>query len=761
MTSPFDLDEDNSSCEPSLKEPPYLEALNPEQREAVLTTEGPVLVLSGAGTGKTRVLTTRLAYIIDRGLAKPWQCLAVTFTNKAAREMQARLESMIGADAVSVWLGTFHRLGLRILRQHFSVVGLEKDFVILGQDDQERLLKQMMLANGIDIKQWTPAGLLSVIQRWKDRGLSPQMVTPKEDSGFMYGKALPFYRMYQERLKELNAVDFGDLLLLPLEIFKVRPDIASYYQKQFKYILVDEYQDTNVAQYLWLRLLAMGSNNICCVGDDDQSIYSWRGAEVENILRFSKDYPAAKVIRLESNYRSTAHILGAASGLIANNEERLGKTLRVAPGRDGTGEKVHIKGYWNGKDEARQIIEYVEEEMRQQTSLSEIAILVRAGFQTREFEEELIVAGIPYQVIGDFKFYEREEIKDAVAYLRLISNQTDDLAFSRIVNKPRRGIGAAALEALQNYATLYHTSLFEAIEGAELRGSAKKTLLTFKENILRWKGLLETQPLSKVTGTMLEESGYYTMWRMDKSLEAEGRLENLKELLNVMNGEFDTLGAFIEHASLVMDTDKEVDKDLLTVMTLHASKGLEFHTVFLPGWEEGLFPHAKSLDEGGKEALEEERRLAYVGLTRARQKAFISFASNRRVYGQWQNSLPSRFIDELPQEHIVMESQKGLHGGYGRSYGGWSQKPSYQSYQEPEDTYEWGRSVGFKDEEPSTLAPSFEWGKTASSAKRLGRRVYHEKFGYGTVLAEEGEKLEVSFDRLGRKKILARFVSEA
>lgn len=756
MTNPFDLADAflvDAPTEPKPSaEAPYITSLNPEQKEAVLTTEGPVLVLSGAGTGKTRVLTTRLAHIIDEGLAKPWQCLAVTFTNKAAREMQARLESMIGSDAASVWLGTFHRLGLRILRQHFSVAGLEKDFIILGADDQERLLKQLMLANDVDIKQWTPAGLLGVIQRWKDRGLSPQMVTPKEDTGFLYGRALGFYKMYQDRLKELNAVDFGDLLLLPLEIFKLRPDIAGFYQKQFKYILVDEYQDTNVAQYLWLRLLAMGSNNICCVGDDDQSIYSWRGAEVENILRFTKDFPDAKVIRLESNYRSTAHILGAASALIANNQERLGKTLRVAPGRDGSGQKVQVKGYWNGKDEAEQIVACIEDEMRGKEPLNEIAVLVRAGFQTREFEEALIRAGVPYQVIGDFKFYEREEIKDAVAYLRLLANQSDDLAFQRIVNKPRRGVGAAALEALQNEANALHISLFQAIDTAPLKGQAKSTLVLFKDNVLRWKEALQTLPLSKVTSMVLEESGYYQMWRTDKSLEAEGRLENLKELLNVMNGDYQTLDAFIEHASLVMDTDKEVEQDLLTVMTLHASKGLEFNVVFLPGWEEGLFPHARSLDEGGKEALEEERRLAYVGMTRARKKAFISFASNRRVYGQWQNSLPSRFIDELPPEHIQMASERGLK----RST--WSTKPTYQSWRE--ETYEWGRSGPvWQEEEPSEIPPSFVWGQT-SSKKRIGKRVFHEKFGYGTVLAEEGEKLEVSFDRLGRKKILARFVSE-
>ena len=461
MSSPFDFeDEIPNENRQEKKDFPYLKELNPEQKQAVMTTEGPLLVLSGAGTGKTRVLTTRLAYIIDSGLAQPWQCLAVTFTNKAAREMTERLEKMIGGRAMSVWLGTFHRIGLRMLRQHFDVVGLNKDFVILGQDDSERICKQLMQADGVDIKQWTPAALNGIIQCWKDRGLSANAVSPKEDSGFLYGNALSYYRKYQDRLKELNAVDFGDLLLLPLEIFKIRPDIASYYQKQFKYILVDEYQDTNVAQYLWLRMLSMGHNNLCCVGDDDQSIYSWRGAEVENILRFSKDFVNAETIRLERNYRSTTHILGAASALIAHNENRLGKTLYVPEGRDGSGDKVQIKGYYNGQEEAESVIDIVEHDMKT-IPLSQMAVLVRAGFQTRAFEEVLLQAGIPYQVIGDFKFYEREEIKDAVAYLRLLANSSDDLAFLRIVNKPRRGIGDTTLEKLNQCAREKHICLFE------------------------------------------------------------------------------------------------------------------------------------------------------------------------------------------------------------------------------------------------------------------------------------------------------------
>lgn len=767
MTNPFDFVDEaaekmtSTTQSQAMKKPTYLDGLNPEQYDAVTTTEGPLLVLSGAGTGKTRVLTTRLAYIIDMGLAMPWQCLAVTFTNKASREMSDRLEKMIGGDALKVWLGTFHKLGLRMLRQYYGVVDLQKDFVILGSDDSERICKQLMQADNVDIKQWSPTGLNAVIQRWKDRGLSPAAVTPKEDSGFLYGNALAYYRRYQARLKELNAVDFGDLLLLPLEIFKMRPDIAAQYQRQFKYILVDEYQDTNVAQYLWLRLLAQGSNNLCCVGDDDQSIYSWRGAEVENILRFTKDFPNAKTIRLERNYRSTAHILGAASALIANNQERLGKTLYVAPERDGSGEKVHVCGYYSGSEEAERVVETIEHEMRT-TPLSQMAVLVRAGFQTRAFEEALIRAGIPYQVIGDFKFYDREEIKDAVAYLRLVANNSDDLAFLRIINKPRRGLGEVTLEKLSQVARERHIPLLEAIDWAELKPSVRSTLTEFKKNVLRWRQRLDDgEKLSEVTKDLLEESGYNMMWRMDKAADAAGRLENLKELINVMNGEFEDLNAFIEHASLVMDTENQVNQDLFTVMTLHASKGLEFDIVFLAGWEEGLFPHAKSLDEGGSSALEEERRLAYVGLTRARKKAYVSYAANRRVYGSWQNALPSRFIEELPAEHIETTSTVRQNRYEQDYHPRFSTKPTYQKWEAPADEelnghfYEWGKSSGSIY---GNDTPSFSKSKTS---KRCGKRIFHEKFGFGTVLSDEGEKLDVAFDRHGRKKILARFVSEA
>lgn len=763
MSDLFALDDDVcETVEPEKNEPAYLSSLNPEQYQAVTTTQGPLLVLSGAGTGKTRVLTTRLAYIIDKKLAAPWQCFAVTFTNKAAKEMSERLEKMIGSDYASIWLGTFHRLGLRILRQHFSVLGFNKDFVILGDDDQERLLKIMMQENGVDIKQWTPAALNAVIQRWKDRGLSPESVTAQEDSGFLNGRALGFYKMYQKRLKELNAVDFGDLLLLPLEIFKLRPDILSYYQQQFRYILVDEYQDTNVAQYLLLRLLAMGHNNLCCVGDDDQSIYSWRGAEVENILRFEKDFPDAQIIRLESNYRSTTHILGTASALISHNEGRLGKTLHVAPGLSGDGEKVQVHGYWNGFEEAAHVVDEIENEMRS-TPLNQIAILVRAGHQTRSFEEALFKAGISYQVIGDYKFYDREEIRDAIAYLRLILNPTDDLAFRRIVNKPKRGVGDTSIQHLSIYARDHQMSLMDSIDWADLKNTARTTLLRFRDNIMKWRKQKNELKLSELTNLILEESGYYAMWRMDKSVEAPGRLDNLKELINEMHGEYDNLEHFIEHVTLVTNSDKDVSDNKMTIMTLHASKGLEFNTVFLPGWEEGLFPHSRCLEESGSAGLEEERRLAYVGLTRARKKAFISFASNRKVYGGWQNALPSRFIDELPAEHISKKSDSGLMGGYESPASSswkpnpWSTKPSWQTYTEDTDEdrnshfYEWGKSSSSFD----------DYSYKKKIGKRVGKRVYHEKFGYGKVVSEEGDKLEVYFENHGRKKVLARFVSEA
>ena len=738
----FDLEDpvcsvpSTEDARPIRQEPLFLADLNSEQREAVQTTEGPLLVLSGAGTGKTRVLTTRIAYLLAAGLAHPWQILAVTFTNKASREMKERLEHMVGPEAFSVWLGTFHAIGMRILKKFTAECGLSPHFIVLGSDDQERLIKQIMQDNGIDTKKYTPGILLDIIQRWKDRGLIPTAVTDAENTNFCDGKALGFYQVYQNRLKELNAVDFGDLLLKPLELFKAYPDILKLYQNQFHYILVDEYQDTNVAQYMLLRLLAKGHNNICCVGDDDQSIYSWRGADVDNILNFGSVFPEARIIRLERNYRSTAHILGAASALISHNEGRLGKTLKVADDINNSGDLVRVEGFWNGQQEAEKIIERIEGHQRAGTPLTHMAILVRASFQTRAFEEELIRYGIPYKIIGGFKFYEREEIRDAVAYLRLVLNTTDDLALTRIINKPRRGIGDGALKALETAAREKHLSLFDAIDWAELRPSVRKTITAFANLIRDWQEARQELEPAQLLERILKESGYLMMWQTDKSADAEGRVENLKELQNVLS-DFDSLQEFIEYAALVTESDEQSTEEQLTVMTLHASKGLEFDHVYLPGWEEGLFPHQRVLDENGHVGLEEERRLAYVGITRARQQVMISYAANRRIYGTWQNSLPSRFIDELPQEHIDNQTNRRM---------GWAVQ------QDINNSFSWkSHSVS-----PQRDLPFNKPG--AKTSRRVGKRVYHEMFGYGTVIKEEGERLEIHFDEHGMKKILARFV---
>lgn len=715
------------------EDPFFLEGLNPEQQEAVMTTEGPLLVLSGAGTGKTRVLTTRIAYILFQQLALSWQILAVTFTNKAAREMSERLEKMVGEAALGVWLGTFHRIGVRILRKYGGFVGLNQNFAVLDSDDQERLLKNMMQQYGVDVKKYAPKTMLEVIQRWKDRGLSPEAVTPAEHSEFCDGRALDFYKLYQNKLREMNAVDFGDLLLLPLELFRNNAAVLAEYQNQFKYILVDEYQDTNVAQYMLLRLLAKGHNNICCVGDDDQSIYSWRGADVDNILKFGQIFSGAKVVRLERNYRSTAHILGAASALIANNTGRMGKTLRVADEEKNAGSLVVVQGYWNGQQEAEKVVAQVEDAQRQGIALSNMAILVRAGFQTREFEDVLVRSGIPYKIIGGFKFYEREEIRDAVAYLRLVLNPQDDLAFMRIVNKPRRGVGDVVMRTLRETAMQHGCSLFEAVDKADLKTAPKKSLTSFVQQVLLWQEHSHSLSPEDLCKEIMDQSGYLMMWRLDKSPEAEGRVENIHELFNVLaNGEFESVEQFLEYASLLTENDEAVEGDQLVVMTLHASKGLEFDTVFLTGWEEGLFPHQRAIDEAGEDGLEEERRLAYVGLTRARRQAFISYASNRRVYGQWQNALPSRFVDELPEEHIDRRGNNRM--GYGASFS--------------DVRMPWAR-----EKQPQSSAPS-----SFVTRSRKGRQVMHETFGKGVVLSESGDMLTVVFEQGGIKKVLARFL---
>ncbi|CAP55931.1 putative DNA helicase II [Gluconacetobacter diazotrophicus PA1 5] len=730
---------------PAADRPDYLQRLNPEQRAAIETTDGPLLVLAGAGTGKTRVLTTRFAHILLSGRARPYQILAVTFTNKAAREMRERIGALLGEPVEGLWLGTFHALCARMLRRHAEYVGLGSGFTILDTDDQLRLLKQVIEPLRIDTKRWPPQGILGVIQRWKDRGLTPERVTPAEDCDFAGGQCRPIYATYQARLVQLNACDFGDLMLHVTEILRTRPDVLAQYHRLFRYILVDEYQDTNTIQYLWLRLLAQREGqpaNICCVGDDDQSIYSWRGAEVENILRFERDFPGAAVVRLERNYRSTAQILGAASGLIAHNDGRLGKTLR--PGReDASGEKVRVASVWDSDDEARLVGEEVERLRAGGHSLAEIAILVRAGFQTRAFEERLITLGLPYRVVGGLRFYERSEIRDAMAYMRVLNQPADDLAFERIINVPRRGIGAAAMQkfhvAAREGQMPLAAAVMDLIARGALKGRAREQMTALMACLARGREALPREGHVVVVETLLEESGYIDMWKADTSPEAPGRLDNLKELVRAL-ADFESLGGFLEHVALVMENEENAGAERLSIMTLHGAKGLEFDTVFLPGWEEGVFPSQRTLDEGGLKGLEEERRLAYVGITRARHRAVISHAASRRIYGNWQSAIPSRFIEELPAEHVTTTG--GAAQARSRTFGHapLSSTAFPVMARRPRVT-----DVGEK-------------GPTAAMA--VGTRVFHQKFGYGTISSVEGNRLEVAFEKAGPKRVLDTFVEK-
>ncbi len=728
----------------------YLARLNPEQREAVETVDGPLLVLAGAGTGKTRVLTTRFAHILLSKRAFPNQVLAVTFTNKAAREMRERVGVLLGSPAEGLWLGTFHALCARMLRRHAEYVGLTSSFTILDTDDQIRLLKQVMEVQRIDNKRWPAQGLMGVIQRWKDRGLSPDRISAAEDSEFGGGKARIVYADYQARLKQLNAADFGDLMLHVTDILRTRPDVLAQYHRMFRYILVDEYQDTNTVQYLWLRLLAQkeSGSNICCVGDDDQSIYSWRGAEVENILRFEKDFAGAQIVRLESNYRSTAPILAAASGLIAHNTGRMGKTLRSGR-RDSAGDKVLVASVWDSDEEARFVGERMESLQRNNHPLSEMAILVRAGFQTRAFEERLITLGMPYRVIGGLRFYERAEIRDAMAYMRVMNQPADDLAFERIVNVPRRGVGDAALQALHIEARATGVPLAMAVmqllERGTLKGRIREQLAALMACFGRGREALTRASLGeshvRVVETLLDETGYTEMWKRDKSPEAPGRLDNLKELVRAL-ADFESLGGFLEHVSLVMENEENAGADRVNLMTMHGAKGLEFDTVFLPGWEEGVFPSQRTLDEGGNKGLEEERRLAYVGITRARKRAIISHAANRRIYANWQSSIPSRFIEELPEEHIELAGTASLAREQLRAappvFGG--QFPLTARRPRVIDVWE------------QPARPKRE------SAIPTGQRVFHQKFGYGTVQSVDDDRLEIDFDHAGTKRLMDSYV---
>ena len=746
---------------------PWLDGLNAEQREAVESLDGPVLVLAGAGTGKTRVLTTRLAHLLATKRAWPGQILAVTFTNKAAREMRERIGMLIGGAVEGMqWLGTFHALGAKMLRRHAELAGLRSDFTILDADDQQRLMKQIIQAEGIDEKRWPARQLASHIDGWKNRGLAPDKVPAGEAQAFANGKGGELYAAYQARLKVLNAADFGDLLLEVLTIFQNHPEVLAEYQERFKYMLVDEYQDTNVAQYLWLRLLAQKRKNICCVGDDDQSIYGWRGAEVDNILRFEKDFPGAKVIRLERNYRSTANILGAASGLIAANEQRLGKTLWTeAEGNEG--EKIKIASYWDGEEEARTVAEEVEQLQRQDHLLRDMSILVRASFQMREFEDRFINLGIPYRVVGGPRFYERAEIRDANAYLRLVAQPDDGLAFERIVNRPARGIGKVALQTIMEAARMQGISPYRAAKmltgTEELKPAARRSVTNFVEMVERWRSLVNGLPHTELAEIILDESGYTEMWQNDKSADAPGKLDNLKELVRSMENH-DDLASYLEHISLVMEFEQNDTADKINIMTLHSAKGLEFDTVFLPGWEEGLFPHQRSLDENGIAGLEEERRLAYVGITRAKQRAFISFAANRRIHALWQSSIPSRFVDELPTQHVeVTESAMA-----GSSYQNYGQSRFAQDFARGSDYTSPGWRRAQANSEMRTKPPAYEThaelvatSDPSAASYGHGERVFHQKFGYGHVAEIDGNKLTVDFDKAGRKKVIDSFLERA
>ena len=763
-----------------LADPPYLKGLNPPQREAVLTTDGPVLMLAGAGTGKTAALTARLAHLLYTRKAWPSEILAVTFTNRAAREMRERVGRLVGETVEGMpWLGTFHAIGAKMLRRHAELVGLQSNFTILDTDDQLRLLKQLILAADLDEKRFPARALAGLIDEWKNKGLTPRDIDAGESERYGNGRGGELYQRYQDRLKAVNACDFGDLLLHVLTILRQHRDVLELYQQRFRYIMVDEYQDTNSVQYLWLRLLAQERRNIACVGDDDQSIYSWRGAQVENILRFEHDFPGAKVIRLEQNYRSTPHILGAAGGVIANNTGRLGKQLWTELD---AGEKVRVLGIWDGPEEARRVGDEIETARRNGTSLDDMAILVRASHQTREFEDRFIAIGMPYKIVGGFRFYERAEIRDALAYLRVVNQPADDLAFERIVNVPKRGLGDKAIAKIHQLARAEQLPLTVAsariLDTDELTGAARKSLGRLIGDIARWRDMASQLPHAELARQLLDESGYTAMYQAEKSAEAAGRLENLTELVRAME-EYDSLQAFLEHVSLVMDNEGGRNDPQVTIMTIHAAKGLEFDTVFLAGWEEGLFPSQRSLDEGGTKSLEEERRLAYVAITRARRRAFILHAANRRIYGQWTSSIPSRFVGELPPEHI--EAETSMTGGASLWQANWSERadPFADVARGTGRGPGWQRAAGTLDKvkpggewqtrtfsrEPTRVVesrgPAVSLGNKGRDDVAVGMRVFHQKFGYGLIAAIEGNKLEIDFEQAGRKRVMDSFVTAA
>ncbi len=754
----------------SANAPEWMSHLNPPQREAVLTTEGPVLMLAGAGTGKTAALTHRLAHIVRERLAWPSEILCVTFTNKAAREMRERVGKLTGGALEGMpWLGTFHSIGAKMLRRHAELVGLKSNYTIIDTDDQLRLLKALIRENDIDEKRWPPRQLAGLIDSWKNKGLNPGDLTPVDNESYANGKGQEMYRLYQARLQSLNACDFGDLLLHVLNIFRKHRDVLESYQKRFKYVLVDEYQDTNAVQYLWLRLIAQDRKNICVVGDDDQSIYSWRGAEVANILRFDKDFPRAKVVRLEQNYRSTPQILAAAGGLIAANSQRLGKELWTELP---AGEKVRVIGVWDAPEEARRVGEEIERLEREGASLDQTAILVRAQYQTREFEDRFIQIGLNYRIVGGFRFYERAEIRDALAYLRVIAQPADDLAFERIYNQPKRGLGAKTLEKMHAHARAAGQPLaaaaLELADSDELPPRARNTIAELMRCFLRWREMSEAVTPAELMRVVLEESGYDAMLKADRTSEAAGRAENLTELARAME-EYETLGDFLEHVALVMDNDAQGDEEKVTIMTMHAAKGLEFDHVFLPGWEEGVFPSQRSLDEGGLASLEEERRLAYVAITRARRRCTILHAANRRIFGQWNSSIPSRFVEELPEEHINVETT--MSGGRSLWQANWTESEdpfAHVSQSRPDRSSArgpgWQRALATGYDTKQTRVREATRSAASFAAKprtdiTVGDRVFHEKFGYGEVMGQEGNKLVIEFDHAGEKRVIDSFVS--
>ncbi|MGD9638415.1 MAG: ATP-dependent helicase [Alphaproteobacteria bacterium] len=733
MNDIFELSDSDNNNSLTYQEPLWLKTLNPEQREAVIHTNGPLLVLSGAGTGKTRVLVSKLAYIIFNKIANPWNCLAVTFTNKAANEMKARVSEMTGVEVSALWLGTFHSICAKILRRHAEKVSLKSNFTIIDDNDQKHLITTIMQEFGLDTKKFLPKAMVGIISRWKDQALTPDKVTPYVIGyDFADGFALKIYKEYNNRLKTMNSADFGDLILLCINLFTANQDILNLYQDKFRYIMVDEYQDTNVSQYLWLRLLAMKYKNICCVGDDDQSIYSWRGAEISNILNFEKDFNSAKTVRLERNYRSTKNILDGASNLIAFNKQRLGKRLFPAFEKDEENEQIKVIKSLSSEDEVTSIIEEIESEQRHKTPLSQMAILVRTAALTRNFEEKLVAYGIPYRVIGGLRFYERMEIRDVIAYLRILLQPDDSLAFERVINKPKRGIGDKTLDTIKDYANRNNLSYFMAayqlIENKGLPTKVSKTIDELIKDFARWHNMLDDKSPRELVKIILEETGYLEMWQKDKSQESASRVENIKELLSVLDDNFASIAAFLDHVSLVMDKNSDnYGTDYLSIMTIHAAKGLEFDNVFLPAWEENIFPHSMTLSENGENGVEEERRLAYVAITRARKKVFISFAYSRFIYGNWQNNVPSRFIDEIGLDNIV------------------SDKDTNQFSQLSEMSFDWQRIYAKK-------------AQIQNNVFHIGDKVFHKRFGNGTIISMDCDKLEIDFDDSGLKKIISSFV---